>query len=362
MKRALLFALAVLIAPHVRAQCTLGITKDDVSRGGTIYVLKWSPVPGATHYIVEETRTNPSGQITRVSYNVGSTPAPQLRVEKRATESIVATYRVIAVGMGELCAGEIQVRFGMDEALARITRRSILPLVGSTPGQNGALFKTSLRLRNDNSLPLSGRLILHPLGKPGSDADPSIRYSVPAGGMVEWEDIVAEFGIVGLGSLDIVPDRFPRTETYRVPLAEARLYNVANGGTFGTIEAQTQAIDFLQYAPNPIRGMTAVVPGAALRLNVGVRSVEAANIAVRVTRGGQLHHMRLFTMARDQLLFASASDFAGVPLEPGDQVHIHVHGGSAIPMYSLTDNTTNDPALYYPPTRTLLDLSYFELP
>lgn len=361
MKRALILTGLVLLAIQAQAQCDLGITKDDVSRGGKIYLLKWNPVPGATHYIVEEIRTNDAGQQTRLSYEVSGESTPQLRVSKHSTEPILATYRVTAIGATELCTGEIQVQFGMDEALARMTRRSILPLVGSTPGANGALFKTALRLRADD-VALTGRLIFHPLGQPGSDSDPSIPYAIPAGGVAEWADIVAEFGIVGLGSLDIVPDPLPGTETYRVPLAETRLFNVADGGTFGTLEPQTQAIDFLYGVPRAIRGMTATTPGPELRLNMGVRSIEASAIFVSVRRGDTTIGYRSFTMARDQLLFTSAADFTGMELQPGDVVQISVYSGSAIPMYSLTDNKTNDPALYYPPTRTLLDLSYFELP
>ena len=93
-----------------------------------------------------------------------------------------------------------------------------------------------------------------------------------------------------------------------------------------------------------------------------MRSVEGSGVFVTVRRGTEVIGYRTFTMARDQLLFSSASDFAGMALQKGDTVQIMIYSGSAIPLYSLTDNKTNDPALYYPPTRTLLDLSYFELP
>lgn len=350
------------LASFAEAQttCTIQLDKDDIFRGKR-YELSWNAVPGTNSYILEEIiATDENRTVTRSQTLNTNDPTPSIEVEKTTTVAQDVTYRISTANRA--CSAQVQVRFAPDVAFSRVAQKSIIPLVGSAPGAHGAQFKTSLRLRRNNTAELEGWLVFHPIGVPGSDADPRIRYSFKNNGpdTIEYDDIVAAFGVTGLGSIDIIPDPTPGGR-FIVPFADVRLFNVADGGTYGAIEAQTQAIDFFGDASNRIRTMNVVVPGPQLRLNVGVRSVEAGSMFVSVLRAGERITQRQIAFGRDHLIFSGAAEVTGIALQPGDIVAIQITTGGAIPLYSLTDNKTNDPALYYPPTRTLLDLTFLEL-
>lgn len=360
MKRILLFLPAVFLSLQAHAQCVIPVTVDDIGRG-TRYELEWDRVMGATSYLIEETKAG-SGVVFRRNHT-SSEARIEYRVDRTATVPQTWEYRVIAqLGDGTQCAGTATVMFSPAEWLIRVTRKSVIPIVGSTPGANGALFKTSLKL-TATAANTSGRLIYHPQGVPGNANDPSIPYSFTAEGQeLSFPDVVAAFGQSGIGTIDIVPDG----PNYSVPLAEVRLFNIRpDGGTFGTLEAQTQGFDFLPEVQNTLRprNITVTVPGPELRLNLGLRTFSFGMSMVTVSRNGQRIHMKLHELFGDFLLFGSAADITGFhDLKPGDVITISAMTAAAVPFYTLTDNLTNDPSLFVVPVEVDVNVGEYELP
>ncbi|HYH05650.1 MAG TPA: hypothetical protein VEK11_01205 [Thermoanaerobaculia bacterium] len=362
MTRALPFAFAVLFTLEAHAACTLNLQKEDLGRGKS-WELSWNTQTGATRYTLESIRKSADGTTTIRTQDVtprgGSTKVTK-EVAVTTTTNLTVTYRVTAVGVAEPCSATIDVGYPTDSTLQLMSRRSTIPLVGSTRGANGSVFKTSLRLRATRPNQ-RGMLIFHPANTPGRDTDPSITYHLPGlASVLEFDDVVAEFGQSGIGSIDIVPD-FHSEHGWTVPVAEVRLFNVTDTGTFGTIGWQTQVHDFHGQAPDAVTTLSVNVPSPELRLNLAVRSWAATTATVELFRQGSVIAFKEFDLDRDFLLFNSATAMLQMDVQPGDIITIRVPEGGAVPLYTLTDNRTNDPALFMPPVRVRHDLSHFDV-
>ncbi|MFP5246880.1 MAG: hypothetical protein ACLGH0_09315, partial [Thermoanaerobaculia bacterium] len=355
----------VAVALQSDAACVLNLQKEDLGRGKR-WELSWSPHPGATSYTVEQIREDeetgtvtirkvtvqPRGGATRITREVGVL----------TTVPLTITYRITAVGSPEPCSGTIDVSYPTDTKFQQITRKSVIPLVGSARGANGSLFKTSLRLRGTGGTQ-RGILVFHPANVPPHDTDPSMTYEiVGSSSIVEYDDIVTAFGATGIGTIDIIPD-FSSSNGWTVPAAEVRLFNVTDVGTFGTIEPQTQAYDFLGEHVDPIKSLSVTVPDPAiLRLNLAVRSFDDDVLAlVEVRRQGVTIVSKNFTLDRDFLLFNSAAVMTGIALQSGDIITISLPEGGGVPMYTLTDQRTNDPALFMPPVRIQTNVGVYDV-
>ena len=156
-------------------------------------------------------------------------------------------------------------------------KKGVIPLVGSTPGLNGALFKTSLRIYAAPDA--HGRIVFHPLGTIARATDPSIPYSFPPNAHVvsdflQWDDVVAAMGQQGLGTLDIIPDA---NGGNFLPPVITRIYNDTPNGTFGTEVPMVLPRDYFfnVYSDQPqtalvVTGGRTIVPpmSAAYRRNV----------------------------------------------------------------------------------------------
>lgn len=342
---------------QAQSQCTVTM-KVRNERYGYRYSIGWDPVPNADTYVLEESTDNfrtvyrtelvdqaPEALFREFSYQ----SSVEVRTKFRLTASSSA-------GLIKPCSTTEDVVFSSDPAFRKVTQKSVIPLVGSTPGLNGSQFKTSVRLRatvDDQR----GKLVLRRLNVYGSDRDPSIPYALAKrGDTLNFEDIGAAFNYVGLASLDIIPDGAAGGGK-TVPFAEVRLFNVAAEGTFGTIESQTQPFDWNRDLGGQL--ISFVVPPAGLRLNFGVRTFTASIVAVSVRRGDQdMGGTAIHTPPGDTLIFGSASQMAGIDLQPGDVIRLGGQG-TWVPMYTLTDNNTNDPALYIPPVKVDLDVETY---
>lgn len=365
MKRVLMFLGTLLVTATFAADgfaaCTLNLAKEDLGRGRS-WELSWTPQAGVQNYTVESIRTAENGTTNTRRINVESRSGSKVRkeVSVQSTVPLTVTYRVSTVGGTEPCSASIDVTYPTDSTLQQAVRKSVIPLVGSARGANGSDFKTSLRLRATGPRQ-SGILVFHPANQAGSDGDPFLVYNLPGtASTVNYDDVVAAFGVSGLGSIDIIPD-FDQSEGWKVPTAEVRLFNVTPEGTYGTIEAQTQAHDFLGGSVEPIEPLTVTIPAPDLRVNLAVRSFEPATVDVEVLRNGSTISVKEYELANDFLLFNSADNIAGIPLQPGDVITIRMPNGGAVPMYTLTDNHTNDPALFMPPVRIRYDVGTWDV-
>ena len=332
--------LSVLSAAPAHAYCTLNLRFENGA-------LHWDKIDGATDYWIVEAYGEP------VVYRQYSSRTNSFKVSHRSSAGTTIHYSLTAtIGKGvrgfdddpvpvdtnDACAGSIDVQVPADPAFRALTRRAVLPVVGSTPGANGGKFKTSLVLR-----PIApdqrGKLIFHPAGQPASDSDPSIRYGFPDGIQpIAFDDVVAAIGQSGIGSLDIVPDEDASSV---VPLIEARLFNDTSTGTFGTFAPPAYPFDYLR---TPV--MEIVVPESdRSRINVGFRTLTDTSMRVLIyNTAGILIAFRDATFPAGWMQMTSINDFAGRVLGPGQSLQA-TFTGSVIPFYTVTENSTNDPTL-----------------
>jgi hypothetical protein len=224
--------------------------------------------------------------------------------------------------------------------IARSDPRRTIAAVAAAPGVLDSLFRTTLQLHNPTTSPISGRLIFHPAGFTGTDADPSVVYSLAAGATTSYPDVLAAFGRTGLGSLDIVANTGP------APLAVARVFN--DGGTRGTTGFSVDAArpeDALQSGETGV--LIAPADAAATRFNVGIRTFDVgASLSVTVrNRNGAVIRTIAKVYAPNYFEQQAGSVFLGAAPGPSESVTITVTAGSAIVYGAATDNKTQDPAI-----------------
>jgi hypothetical protein len=228
--------------------------------------------------------------------------------------------------------------------------RGFIPVVGSAAGSNGSNFKTSLQLlfgAPTSSGSITGKLVFHPVSTSGTSSDPTVTYTVGAGQVVTYPDIVATFGRSGLGSIDLIT-----ASGATKPVIITRVYNDA--GTLGTAGLTEDTID-----PADARviqgGFTAFlvtpVDPTKTRFNIGVRTGASGATLTAVLRDTNGTALKTVTKSYLPNWFEqvdSTAFFAGTAVGANQSISINVSiGGSAIVYGSTTDNTTNDPNIQF---------------
>jgi len=259
-----------------------------------------------------------------------------------------ATSAIVEVGVDKFEAGGTLTVFVDDVSFAPAgaptdLTRGWLPVVGSLPGNFGATFRTSLKILNPGTSPLSGRLVFHPAGQPQSDSDPSMGYSLAPGQSFAWYDVVAAMGLSGLGSMDVTGDSITPTVVTRI------FDDAGDAGTTGFTEplflAEPQGVP-----PIPSLVGHLLLPDLGrYRYNVGVRILQApVDVTVDVLDpGGTVLHTATRTYTQNTLQQTSADDFAGVPLENDQNLRVTVSPFYAIVYGATVDNVTNDPSAQF---------------
>jgi len=220
----------------------------------------------------------------------------------------------------------------------------VLAAVGSAQGNFGASFKTEVQIMNVDSTSLTGKLVFHPAGRSGVDSDPSLNYSLSGVGKVQYGDVVAEMGLTGLGSMDVV------STSGITPIVTTRVYNDQGAaGTNGFIEpmldpgealvAFEQASFQLPSDPATFRtniGVRTLSAGAMINVYVVDNNTSIASIAVNKT-----YQPNYF----EQVPAAAFTNIATLPAN--GSINIEVLAGSVIIYASTTDNRTNDSAIAF---------------
>lgn len=301
------------------------------------YRISWQPVAGTvTFYNIQENRTG-SPRDTRTT-RIIDTDQTFVDIQHESINDIQYTYTITAFHNGGMCTMQALVKTKGDPVLRRAVRRGIVPVVGSTRGANGALFKTYLRLEGSN---IRGKVIFHQAGRPASDSDPSVAFDLTHATEVVWDDIVAALGQSGIGSLSIVPDEGQAQE---LPRATVRLYNVAENGIYGTTAEMYPAIDFLD-VNTPFQRVEVPADGN-FRVNVGVRAIlDGTSRAIAVGADGLQKGIADRAFRAGEMVMGSPEAVYGLALAPGDVLLVSFTR-AIIPFYTLTDNRTNDPFLY----------------
>lgn len=339
--RVLLLVL-IALAPRLAAQCTVQLRYENRE-------LRWNVVPGASGYYIQESADDlATSRNFLVRASVTSFP-----INHRASRPTKLKYRITAPYLPSVqlaglitpsfdaCTGELEVELPADPEFRAFTRRAIVPVVGSTPGAQGSRFKTSLKLV-PSSANQRGRIVFHPAGRSASASDPSIPYRLTTDALM-FDDIVAELGQTGLGSLDIVPDDDAEST---VPRIEARLFNDTDLGTFGSFAPVVFPFDYLRPA-----GTAIDVPDARFRLNLGIRTLTATNVQVLIYgRDGRLRVFKELSFPAEYVTLTAAAQFLGTTVAPGELVTL-APSGSAIVFHTVTENRTNDPTLVVAPAR-----------
>lgn len=220
-------------------------------------------------------------------------------------------------------------------AHAQVSPRSadaIVPVVGSTRGQSNAHFRTELQLANPTDGPMSGFLFLRPQGV-------ARRYELEPHTTLSYADLVADLGVTGLGSLDILVERG------ELPAIVARAYDDQPSGTTGATVPAIRATDIL--TRTDAAALIAPRDRTRYRFNIGIRALDAGatlELVVRSSTGAE-RNRRTLTFPAHHFEQQPGDAIAGVTLAPDDAIELSFVAGTAIVYGSTVDNATNDSSL-----------------
>ncbi|MEA2338987.1 MAG: hypothetical protein QOE82_2994 [Thermoanaerobaculia bacterium] len=240
------------------------------------------------------------------------------------------------------------VRSGSSLSLRASSSDSVLvgviPAVGSVQGAGGAAFRTTFQTTNEGDSPLKVIYRYHPSKTPGSDSDPSTTLVI-APHATDSTDVLSAMGVTGLGSLDVLSATW-------APFVTAHVFNDTSTGTNGFIEPMISVREAIRFG----QSFRLVIPTdtANYRTNIGSRSLGTAT-ALHV---GCL----LYDAAGRQTGTVSKSypanyfeqvplqEFigAGVAIPPAGTLDCQAFFGDLVIYSSITDNRTNDSAVYIP--------------
>lgn len=209
---------------------------------------------------------------------------------------------------------------------------AVVPVAGSTLGLAGANFKTELQMTNPTGTRMEGWIVLWP----GMIAR---RYEIAPRATLSFADVVAEMGVSGLVSLDLLAERG------EVPTIVARAFDDQPGGTTGVSVPAIRAPEIL------VSGDVAalIVPRdlARYRFNIGARTFDSGatlELTVRDAAGAERHYADV-VLAPNRFSQQPADLFAGAVLRPDDSIEVRIAAGSAVVYATTVDNRTNDSSI-----------------
>ena len=221
--------------------------------------------------------------------------------------------------------------------------RAVVPVVGSTAGAHDSQFKTSLQIHNRSDVEMRGMIVIHPAGASATGSDPSLPYLLVPHQTVSYDDVVAEMGLSGLGSMDFIVDEGG------VPTIVARAYD-EKGLEEGTTGVSVRAVSPRNALSAGDQASLLVPPDLErFRFNIGIRTLEEGvrlRLAIHDEAGALVADLGEISFPAHYFVQSSASQFLmGTPLNAGESVLVEVVEGSAFLYGTTTDNTTNDPSL-----------------
>jgi hypothetical protein len=225
------------------------------------------------------------------------------------------------------------VAYASDPLLVRV-----LPAVGATQGV-GAFFRTALQLYNPSGSTITGNLVFHKQGVPGTSGDPSLAFTLVSGQVKSYPDVITTMGASGIGSLDVF------TNGGAVPVAAARLF--ADGGTAGTAGFSEEGLPPADAIDTFRRGVLLTPEDPVnFRMNIGVRTLDSgATISILLLdANSNFLGSRTATYAANYFEQVPFAAFTGVSTIPaGGRIQISVTYPGTIFIYSsVIDNRTSD--------------------
>ena len=213
-------------------------------------------------------------------------------------------------------------------------------VAGSLNGAFGSRFKTAVQLTNRSLGASVGKLVFHPAGASASASDPSLAFELlEPDQTLAFDDVVAEMGRTGLGSIDLVVTDGPP------PDIAVNVYD--DQGSAGTAGFTTEVVTPSQVV-RTFTNASFIAPSDPVnsRLNIGIRTLESgARLRFSVTdaSGSTIVSGRTTTLPANFFEQKSATAYLGdVPLPANATIHVLVQQGSAFLYGATTDNRTND--------------------
>ena len=308
-----------------------GLPQADASTYNPVLALLIDPSAPATIYsgtFAAGVFKSTDGGATWTEMNVGLTnrTVHALAVDPSTPARI---YAATEAGVFEYQATEVSID------------RRILPVVGSTPGANGTLFRTSVQLHNPGSAAMAGRIVFHLSGVPGSESDPALPYSLAPGQTQSIADLLPAMGLSGLGSADI------EVTSGGAPVATARVFNDAGAaGTTGFTEQPMRVDEALR--PGQTGVLLTPPDFAVARFNVGVRTLEdgaSVTFTLRDAAGAVVGSPNRSLPSNYHQQQDAAGFLSVLALPSGGSITITVNSGAAIVYGATVDNRTGDPSL-----------------
>lgn len=216
----------------------------------------------------------------------------------------------------------------------------VIPAVGSVQGVGGAAFRTTFQSTNEGEAPLKVIYRYHPSKTSGSASDPSTTLVIPPHA-TDSTDILSAIGVTGLGSLDVL-------STTWSPLVTAHVFNDTANGTNGFIEP----MNFVREAIRSGATFRLVIPTdtANYRTNIGSRSLTSAMTVgcFLYDAAGQRAGSVSKSYPANYFEQVTLQEFIGasVAIPPAGTLDCQAFGGDLIIYSSITDNKTNDSAIY----------------
>jgi hypothetical protein len=333
-------ALTVTAAPP---QCVTPsapvISGPATAETGKSYAITWSAVSAATDYVIDES----------TDANFGSVISTTLTTTSASFTHTAANryyYRVRARNLITGCNGSSTFSSAVSVLVsaAPVAQTRIIPVVGSTPGNFGSFFKTSVQLYNARSSAVSGKIIFHTQATSGSSSDPFLAYSIAPGKTLSYADLLPAMGVgSGLGSADLVADAGSA-----FPVMLARVFNDA--GTAGTTGLALEPMAGSEALQNGDTGALIAPADQKFRLNIGVRTLEQGASMTLTVRDKDGVVVKTSTRSYDPTFFqqvGSSVILDGYVLTGGETITVQLTAGSAFVYGSTTDNTTQDPSVQF---------------
>jgi hypothetical protein len=370
--RALFVSLALLIAATMAGQsiprCSGGFKLLNAMSGQEL-TLPVVPVTGAVRYrvqiasrwsIIDQNRFLIQGTIVDQTFSP-QTPIRETLYTTRGDSSdelyIVASAEVLHEdGSRFFCSQDFLVEIQPDPSLGRNATRLVVPVAGTVHGAFNSFFRTRILLGNRWSGAISGRIVFHRAGTPGTASDPAIKYNLDTHSFIAFDDIVGAMHLDGVGSLDIVPD-VSVPGGYLLPQVRADLISVpAAGGEFSAaipVVTSTSGYDGA-FIGSP---RFFIEPSHNKRISVSIRSladpVDIEAFLLTPDRTERAHTTRSYTA--DTYDQSPLSSWFNDMQQPGDSIEFIIRPSSAfswtagaIIFFSETDNTTNDVTIVAP--------------
>jgi hypothetical protein len=205
---------------------------------------------------------------------------------------------------------------------------AIVPVVASAPGASGAHFTTSMQVSNPYPFAIAGRIVVHPAGLSGSNADPATPYSLAPFATMTAGDVIAS----GSGSADI-------------------LASVGGAPAIVTTMTETTSVNRLLIpAVDPAAAITSGMRGTLItpadpsrqRFNIGIRTLGGETQLVLRLRdsSGAVLSTTTRVFAANYFQQFRFGDLFGTTLGASQSITIEASSGSAIVYGSAVDNST----------------------